>query len=271
MQHSESVKEIFGALSKFRAQVKQPAKTAKNPYFNSKYVTLEGVMRAIDAALPGTGLAYSQLAENGDNGVSVTTLITHSSGEWILVGPLTLNPTKRDPQGQGSAITYAKRYQLASAFGVSSDIDDDGNAGTFGDDRQSGYQRQSAQNDSYRGRNANQGNRQSSAPQQAQERPLTANGNSRPLPRRQPQLRQTAEQKALHDEATAKMEAAQATKQEAANTVVDANGTTLLQLFAEAMQAGKGSPKSQNLDAWAHRSEENMALVQRIAATGAWK
>lgn len=134
MQRSESVKELFGALSKFRAQVKQPAKTAKNPYFNSKYVTLEGVMQAVDAALPGTGLAYSQLAENGDNGVSVSTLITHSSGEWMIVGPLTLNPAKRDPQGQGSAITYAKRYQLASAFGISSDIDDDGNVGTFGED-----------------------------------------------------------------------------------------------------------------------------------------
>lgn len=96
------------------------------------------------------------------------------------------------------------------------------------------------------------------------------NGNSRPL-RRQPQPRQTPQQKALHDAATAKMEAMQEAKQEAANTIVDANGTTLLQLFAEAMQAGKGSPKSQELDAWAHQSKENLALVQRIAATGAWK
>ena len=177
MQHSESVKELFGALSKFRAQVKQPAKTAKNPYFNAKYVTLEGVMQAVDAALPGTGLSYSQLAENGDNGVSVSTLITHSSGEWIIVGPLTLNPTKHDPQGQGSAITYAKRYQLSAAFGISSDVDDDGNAGTFGEDRQSGYQRQPARNSSYRGRNTNQVSRasdQPSARQQAQEQPLTA-------------------------------------------------------------------------------------------------
>lgn len=229
MQHSDSVKEIFGALSKFRAQVKQPAKTAKNPYFNSKYVTLEGVMQAIDAALPGTGLAYSQLVEDGGNGASVSTLVTHSSGEWMLYGPLTLAPTKRDPQGYGSAITYAKRYQLASAFGISSDIDDDGNAGTFGED-----------------------NRQVQTQQVRQHR-------------------QTPQQKALHDAATAKMEAAQAAKQEAANTIVDASGTTLLQLFAEAMQAGKGSPKSQELDAWAHQSKDNLALVQRIAATGAWK
>lgn len=97
------------------------------------------------------------------------------------------------------------------------------------------------------------------------------NGNAQPLLRRQPQHRQTPQQKALHDQATAKMEAMQAAKQEAANTVVDANGTTLLQLFAEAMQDGKGSPKSQELDVWAHQSAENMALVKRVTATGAWK
>ena len=222
MLKSDSTKELWAAFAKFRGQVKQPPKTADNPYFKSKYVNLEGVMQSVDAALPGTGLAYSQLVENCDNGVSVSTLVTHSSGEWMLVGPLTLAPTKRDPQGYGSAITYAKRYQLASAFGISSDVDDDANAGTFGDNsrRQSGYQRQ-------------------------------------------PQGRQTPQQKALHDQATAKMEAT--------NTVVDGNGTNLLQLFAEAMQAGKGSPKSQELDAWAHQSKENLALVQRIAATGAWK
>lgn len=97
------------------------------------------------------------------------------------------------------------------------------------------------------------------------------NGNSRPLPRRQPQGRQTPQQKALHDQATAKMEAMQAAKQDAATTFVDGNGTNLLQLFAEAMRDGKGSPKSQELDAWAHQSEDNLALVKRVAATEAWK
>lgn len=85
------------------------------------------------------------------------------------------------------------------------------------------------------------------------------------------QRRQTPQQKALHDQATAKMEEMQAVKQEAAGEIVDANGTTLLQLYAEAMRDGKGSPKSQELDVWAHQSKKNMALVNRVAATGAWK
>lgn len=220
MQHSESVKEIFGAFSKFRAQVKQPAKTAKNPYFNSKYVTLEGVMQAVDAALPGTGLAYSQLAENGDNGVSVSTLITHSSGEWMIVGPLTLTPTKRDPQGQGSAITYAKRYQLASAFGISSDIDDDGNAGTFGqgfdamDNRQSGYKSSNQQ---------------------------PSNGYQR---------RQTPQQKQLHDQASAVMDEVADIKHKAEVTIVDSSGTSLLDLCKQSKQEGGKGPAHQRIEAW---------------------
>ncbi|GHV97858.1 hypothetical protein lacNasYZ03_11350 [Lactobacillus nasalidis] len=96
----------------------------------------------------------------------------------------------------------------------------------------------------------------------------TDDRNSQPI---RPIKRQTPEQKRLRAEATAKFEAKQATKQEAAGVIVDANGTTLLQLYAEAMQAGKGSPKSQELDAWAHQSAQNMALVQRVQATGAWK
>lgn len=68
--------------------------------------------------------------------------------------------------------------------------------------------------------------------------------------------RQTPQQKALHD---------------AANTFVDDKGTTLLQLYRDAQRHGKGSPKSKELDVWAHRSQENMVLVQRIAATGAWQ
>lgn len=130
MNRSESIQEISKALIKFRSQVKQPKKNAKNPHFNYEYVTLEGVMSAVDEALEGTGLSYMQLAENDDNGgISISTIITHESGEFMTIGPLTLNPVKRDPQSYGSVITYAKRYQLSAAFGISSDFDDDGNVG----------------------------------------------------------------------------------------------------------------------------------------------
>ena len=132
MKSSENLNELFKAMAEFRAKAKQPAKNAQNPFFKSSYVQLEGVQNAIDEAIKGTGLSYVQLTHNTETGVAVETIIMHSSGQWLSTGDLILNPTKKDPQGYGSAITYQRRYQLAAAFGISSDIDDDANAGTFG-------------------------------------------------------------------------------------------------------------------------------------------
>lgn len=132
MKSSENLNELFKAMAEFRAKVKQPAKNAQNPFFKSSYVQLEGVQNAIDEAIKGTGLSYVQLTHNTESGVAVETIIMHSSGQWLSTGDLILNPAKKDPQGYGSVITYARRYELAAAFGISSDIDDDANAGTFG-------------------------------------------------------------------------------------------------------------------------------------------
>lgn len=120
---------LFKAMSKFRTQLKQPKLDGDNPFFKSGYVTLEGVQKAVDEALKGTGLSYVQKVYNdGNGGVGVETVIMHEDGEVLSSGQLSLRPTRNDPQGYGSAITYAKRYQLAAMFGISSDKDDDGNA-----------------------------------------------------------------------------------------------------------------------------------------------
>ena len=123
-----STENIYSALSQFRSKVKQPTKSANNPFFHSTYVTLEGVMQAVDEATAGTGLSYIQQIKNLKSGeVAVQTVIYHDSGDSIESGWLALKPEKQTPQGYGSSITYAKRYQLAAMFGISSDIDDDGN------------------------------------------------------------------------------------------------------------------------------------------------
>ena len=236
IKYSESTKELFAAFAKFRAQVKQPVKSADNPYFHSKYVALEGVMQAIDAALPGTGLAYTQPVGDCDKGASVWTLITHSSGEWMLIGPLTLTPVKQDPQSQGSAITYAKRYQLSAAFGISSDVDDDGNAGTFGSSQQ--------------GRASNQG---------ADTMPPQRGGGY--------QRRQTTQQKQLHDQANAIMDELAAVKQQAAATIVDSTGTNLLELCKLSKQEGKDGEAHQKISDWVGNDKDTQrkrAFLKRI-------
>lgn len=127
MQLSEKIDEITKGLVLYRQQLEQPKKDAKNPFFKSKYVTLDGVINAIDKAIKGTGIAYVQEATSGNNEVSVSTWILHESGQHLAFEPLSVPVSKNDAQAYGSAVTYAKRYALAAAFGVSSDVDDDGN------------------------------------------------------------------------------------------------------------------------------------------------
>ena len=128
--------EMQKALAMFREQVKQPKLDGSNPYFNSNYVTLAGVQQAVDEGIKGTGLAYVQLVDSDNNGnVYVETIITHKGG-ILRSGKLSIPPKKKDAQGQGSAITYARRYQLAAMFGITSDKDDDANAAVGGNPNQ---------------------------------------------------------------------------------------------------------------------------------------
>lgn len=133
MKSSESVSELFKALNKFRGKLKQPLKDANNPFFKSKYVPLENVVSVIDEAIANTGLSYTQETVYNESGLIVLdTIITHESGEYVVLGGAVVKPVKNDPQGVGSAITYARRYSLSTAFGIASDPDDDGNEASGG-------------------------------------------------------------------------------------------------------------------------------------------
>ena len=128
MKTSESIIEINKALVGFHNDIKQPLKDKANPFFKSKYVPLENIAEVIDEVAPKHGLAYLQEAFTTDTGqTGVVTRLVHESGEFYETEPLVLNADKNNAQGQGSVITYARRYQLASIFGITSDEDDDGN------------------------------------------------------------------------------------------------------------------------------------------------
>jgi hypothetical protein len=130
MKMSESIAEIAKALGKFQTEVKQPEKDGNNPHFKSKYVTLDGTVKAIHECAPKHGLSYIQSPIMAESGVGVKTLLMHTSGEFIEFEPFILPMDKKTAQGAGSAITYARRYSLSAAFGIVSDVDDDGNEAT---------------------------------------------------------------------------------------------------------------------------------------------
>ncbi|GAF38039.1 ERF family protein [Lentilactobacillus farraginis] len=73
-------------------------------------------------------MSYTQALITEDGRVGISTIILHKSGEFMAFDPAYVPVKKNDAQGYGSAETYARRYSLSAAFGISSDVDDDGNA-----------------------------------------------------------------------------------------------------------------------------------------------
>ncbi len=115
------------AFCKLQADIKPAIKDATNPAFRSKYADLGAVWEAVKAPLHEHGFSVIQSPDFDGETMWLATTIMHSSGEYRM-GRYPIRPTKPDPQGYGSALTYARRYSLSAMLGVISEEDDDGNA-----------------------------------------------------------------------------------------------------------------------------------------------
>lgn len=124
MEKSQSVKEIGKALSLFQTKMEKIKKDSLNPFFGKKYASLSTILESIQLPLAECNLIFSQIP---DGDCLTTILIHHESGEY-LQACYAIHPAKVDPQGIGSAITYARRYALSAILGLNVDEDDDGNA-----------------------------------------------------------------------------------------------------------------------------------------------
>lgn len=124
MQKSDSIANLAAALAKLQADLRGAEKNASNPHFRSDFANLESVWDSIRAGLSKNGLSVSQVMGVNVGDPILTTVLMHSSGEW-LSGEQMLMPLKMDPQSIGSAITYARRYGLAAIVGQIQ-TDDDG-------------------------------------------------------------------------------------------------------------------------------------------------
>ncbi|UWG96822.1 ERF family protein [Dehalobacter sp. DCM] len=133
MNKSESIKNLAAALSKFQEEIKNPPNSADNPFFKSKYAPLNDVLNLVRPILTKNGLSVLQSPSGDGANIIVTTMLLHSSGEWIETEPLVLKADKTTAQGAGSAITYARRYAISAVLGIASEDDDDGNHTTGND------------------------------------------------------------------------------------------------------------------------------------------
>jgi hypothetical protein len=123
------MKLIATALVKAQKAFGPALKTATNPHFKSRYADLAACVEAVIGGLNDNGIALIQKCYDCTDGVMVETMFVHESGEMLECGILHVPAAKHDPQGYGSALTYARRYSLMAACGIAPE-DDDGNAGS---------------------------------------------------------------------------------------------------------------------------------------------
>lgn len=123
------MKAIASALVKAQKEFGPALKTSTNPHFRSKYADLSACVEAVIDALNNNGIYLMQLTDEHENGVKVSTVFVHESGEQISGGSLYMPAAKHDPQGFASALSYARRYSLMAACSIAPE-DDDGNAAT---------------------------------------------------------------------------------------------------------------------------------------------
>jgi hypothetical protein len=121
------MQQIATALVKAQRAFAPALKTSTNPHFRSRYADLAACVEAVIDSLNANGIALIQRTHDSDNGVAVETLLVHESGESLSGGILHVPAAKHDPQGYGSALTYARRYSLMAACGIAPE-DDDANA-----------------------------------------------------------------------------------------------------------------------------------------------
>ena len=121
------MKNLATALVKAQKAFGPALKSSTNPHFKSRYADLSACVEAVIEGLNNAGIALIQRTSEDLNGVTVETVFIHESGEMLECGKLHVPASKQDPQGYGSALTYARRYSLMAACGIAPE-DDDGNA-----------------------------------------------------------------------------------------------------------------------------------------------
>lgn len=135
MNRSQDITKLAQAMPIVQQQLQPAIKDARNPFIGNEYATLNSVMESCRNLLSSQGIWLTQLpcpapVELGAGHISLETVLIHAeSGQWISSTAIIPLP-KNDPQGMGSAITYARRYSLCAILGIVTE-DDDGNAASM--------------------------------------------------------------------------------------------------------------------------------------------
>ena len=115
--------KLLEALAKMQGALDNAPKTSKNPYFNSRYADLATCLSALKKPMSDNGLSISQHCTFDGAILRCVSILGHSSGQ-MMISVLNVPVTKKDPQGIGMAMTYARRYAMSSIVGLAQADDD---------------------------------------------------------------------------------------------------------------------------------------------------
>lgn len=130
--------EIFGALADAQGAMTNPKKTKKaivrgqtkdgKAYsYDYAYAPLEEVLEVLRKPFADNGLCYRQFLAQRDGAWIMRTVIAHRSGQWFGCDYPIFWDQSKGMQGFASGTTYARRYGLFMATGITGEDDDDAN------------------------------------------------------------------------------------------------------------------------------------------------
>jgi ERF superfamily len=131
---SENVAAIATALAKAQTELSNPEKammgtiynTQTNRQQNFRYASLSSGLDIIRKVLGAQQIAITQTTDidRTSGTVNLTTLLVHSSGEWISSDwPVCQLSETSAPRRMGAALTYARRYALFTMVGIAGEDD----------------------------------------------------------------------------------------------------------------------------------------------------
>src|ERR1035437_542237 len=144
---SESVAAIATALAKAQTELSNPEKAMVGTVYNNRsdspqsfrYASLSSGLDIVRKTLGGQQIAIAQTTDidRANGTVNLTTLLLHTSGEWISSDwPVCQISETSAPRRMGAALTYARRYALFTMVGIAGE--DDLDAPDLADDQPKG-------------------------------------------------------------------------------------------------------------------------------------
>lgn len=131
-----TIPNLSKALAKAQTEFPELTFDSTNPHFKNRYLSLKGLLAAVRPVLAANNLLIVQTVSNTGGpqpAPALTTRLIHTESNEYIEDTMLLSAVKTDPQAQGSAVTYARRYSLVTLLDLVADEDDDGEAASGGE------------------------------------------------------------------------------------------------------------------------------------------